>query len=236
MQTINRRLLATILFLPLAAALLAGCRAAPNQWQTWFNDLIGGEPSPVPVPPAGGEATGLAPTPTLAAGAFPTDAPTLQPTAPSAAATSTRETDATQEAPSPDPTPGAFSGTFAGTIVGHNDSSAPLELQLEQRGRQIAGTATIGEGLVVSAGGVCGAFAIPATTLRARDELDQVDGRHLLTTTTVQVSGIDIPVELQATLAPDGQTVTAQATIYPPSLCGNTPTLNATLMRVEGDG
>jgi hypothetical protein len=233
MQTKNKKLLTTILFLPLAAALLAGCRAAPNQWQAWFNDLIGAEPSPVPVPPAGGEAPGLAPTPTLATGAFPTESPPVQATAPSTAATPTGETGATQEAPPTDATPGAFSGAFAGTIEGHNDSSAPLELQLEQRGRQIAGTATIGEGLVVSAGGVCGTFAIPATTLRARDELDQVDGRHLLTTTTVQVSGIEIPVELQATLAPDGQTVTAQATIYPPSLCGNTPTLNATLRRVQ---
>lgn len=231
MQTINKKLLTAILFLPLAAGLLVGCHAAPNQWQAWFNDLIGAEPSPVPVPPSGGERPGLAPTPTLALGAFPTESPPLQPTAPSAAATSTGET-ATEEAP-PDATPSAFSGTFAGTIEGHNGSSAPLELQLEQRGRQIAGTASIGEGLVVSAGGVCGTFAIPATTLRARDELDQVDGRHLLTTTTVQVSGIDIPVELQATLAPDGQTVTAQATIYPPSLCGNTPTLNATLVRVQ---
>jgi hypothetical protein len=236
MQTINRKLIVTILLLPLAAALLAGCRAAPDRWQAWFNDLIGAESSPVPVPPAGGEAPALAPTPTLALGAFPTESPPLQATTPSATATSTGETGATQEAPPAESTPGAFSGTFTGTIEGYNDSSAPLDLQLEQRGRQIAGTASIGEGLVVSAGGVCGTFAIPATTLRARDELDQVDGRHLLTTTTVQVSGIEIPVELQATLGPDGQTVTAQATIYPPSLCGNTPTLNATLMRLGGDG
>ena len=223
MQMMSKKLLTIFLLLPL----LAACRGAPNQWQTWISDLLEGPPATVPVPSDDG-APGLAPTPTLAAGAS-TDAPAPQPTAiPS-------DDPTTDEAPA-DPTPGPFTGTFAGTIEGYNDSSASLQLELVQRGRQIEGAATLGEGLVVNAGGVCGSFPIPATTLTARDELDQVDGRHLMTTTTVQISGLEIPVELDATLAPDGQTVAAQATIYPPSLCGRTPTLNAELTRVNPDG
>lgn len=239
MRKTNRTILTFIIYPALLVSLLtlAGCRAMPNQWQSWLDDLVGGDSTPVPVPPEEDGASVLAPTPTLAPGLAPTGALPAQPTAPSPdeapvdGASPVEETPAAQETPS-DP----FTGTFAGTIQGHNDTSAALELDLVQSGRQIQGTATLGEGLVVNAGGVCGSFAIPATTLTARDELDHVDGRHLLTTTTVQVSGIEIPVEIEATLAPDGQTVTAQATIYTPSLCGREPSLSAELTRVQDGG
>lgn len=245
MRRNKRKLLTTIghpaplplVGLLLVGLLLAGCRAMPNQWQSWLDDLVAGDATPVPVPPDDGAVPGLAPTPTLVPGLAPTGALPAQPTAPSPDEVPVdgdppvEETPAEQETTS-DP----FTGTFAGTIQGHNDTSAQLQLDLVQSGRQIQGTATLGEGLVVNAGGVCGSFPIPATTLTARDELDHVDGRHLLTTTTVQVSGIDIPVELEATLAPDGQTVTAQATIYTPSLCGREPSLSAELTRVQDGG
>lgn len=245
MRRIKRKLLTTTSYparlplvgLLLAVSLLTGCRAMPDQWQSWLDDLVAGDATPVPVPPDDAGAPGLAPTPTLVPGLAPTDGLPAQPTAPAPdeipaeGAPPVEETPPTQETAS-----NPFTGTFAGTIQGHNDSSASLQLDLVQSGRQIQGTATLGEGLVVNAGGVCGSFPIPATTLTARDELDHVDGRHLLTTTTVQVSGIEIPVELEATLAPDGQTVTAQATIYPPSLCGREPSLSAELMRVQDGG
>ncbi|HSM58942.1 MAG TPA: hypothetical protein VK879_22495 [Candidatus Sulfomarinibacteraceae bacterium] len=215
-----------LIFLVALLPLLVACDAAPSRWQEWITDLVGG---PSSTPPEG---TPLLPTPTLATGAGaqtiedPAGAPATEP--PQQQATSTPETQtAAPEALGP------FTGSFAGPIYGDAESSATLQLDLIQQDRQIEGTATLGQGLVVNAGGFCGAFDVPALKLNASDELEQVDGRHLSTTTTVEVSGFEITVELQATLAPDGETMVAEATMYPPSLCGATPTMTATLNRVE---
>ncbi|MFW5942237.1 MAG: hypothetical protein ACOC9V_04915 [Chloroflexota bacterium] len=215
-----------LIFLVALLPLLVACDAAPSRWQDWITDLVGGS---APAPP---QATPLLPTPTLAAGAGaptiedPTSVPATEP--PQTEATPIPETEAAAtEAPGP------FTGAFAGTIHGDAESSASLQLDMVQRGRQIEGTATLGEGVVVNAGGFCGAFDVPALTLNANDELDQVDGRQLSTTTTVEVNGFEVTVELEATLAPDGESMVAEATMYPPSLCGSNPTMSATLTRVE---
>lgn len=214
-----RKRLGTVILLPLLAALLAGCAGVSEPWQGWISDFLARSTATPPVD------NGLQPTPTLATGSGVQPAATTQPPA------ATAPPEATQDAVVDEF--GPFTGTFQGTMVGDNDSSAPLELQLVQRGRNIEGAATLGEGLIVRAGGVCGSFPIPAITLNASDQLDQAGERTLSTSTTVTVSGFEIPVELQAQLDADGNTVTAQATMYPPALCGANPTVTATLTRVS---
>ncbi len=231
MQTTIKRLIIITAFL----SLLTGCRGVADRWQQQIIEFFDDPPEILAPPtPALAPTTVSEATPTLAAAADD-DETAAGPDAevqPPAAETP----DSEAEAPGADEGSGElgpFTGTFAGTVTGENDSSATLQLELVQRGRQIEGTATIGEGLVVEAGGLCGSFPIPATTLSASDELDQVDGRRLSTTSDVEVSGFVVPVELEATLSPDGQTVEAVATVYPPALCTNDPTVTATLRRVE---
>ena len=228
MRIFYRRTYLLIALLPL----LAGCGVSRSEWPDWLSDILQG-PAPTVQPPA---TPVLRPTPTLAAvpqGGEPGEQPGAETTAPPAVVTPAQPT-----SPVPAETPGTeelgpFTGTFAGTVFGDRESSAPLELTLVQRGRQIEGAAVLGDGLIVSAGGVCGSFPIPAITLNASDELDQANERHLSTTTNVAVSGFEIPVVLEATLGPDGRTVVAEATMYPPALCRNNPSVTATLLRIE---
>lgn len=214
-----------ILF-PLLIGLLSACAAAPDQWQDFIGDLIGRPAPTVAAPP-----TTLQPTPTLAAATGsdqPANTPQSEtvPPQPTTAATPADEPEAPSEF-------GPFTGTFEGVMVGANDSSAPLELQLVQRGLNIEGSAALGPGLIIRAGGVCGSFPIPAMTLNAADQMEQASQRTMSTTTNVNVSGFDIPVELNAELSADGETITASATMYPPPLCGSNPTVTATLTRVS---
>jgi hypothetical protein len=201
----------------------------------WLADLLGVSPR-LQAP----EGPQLQPTPTLVTEGLDAEQNQIpaQPTSPlRATATAVAEDDVPPPVESGAETApggqegGPFTGTFAGTVEGHNDSSATLQLDLTQSGEQVQGTATLGDGLVINAGGLCGTFPIPGMRLNASDE---VTGRELSTTTEVEVSGFVIPIELNATLSPDGQTVQAEAIMYPPSLCGNTPTVTATLERVDG--
>ncbi len=221
-----KRILARLIVLLALLPILAGCGVSRNDLEQLIIDVVGGPPPNITTP----STPGLAPTPTLATDVLQEAEPTQRVLTP---------VQETSEAPAEAPEAagsGPFTGTFVGDILGDNDSSASLELVLVQDGRDIEGTATLGEGLVVSAGGVCGTFPIPAVTLIASDELEEASGRHISTTTNVEVSGFEIPVELEATLAPDGETVMAEATIHPPALCRSNPTMTATLVRVDGDG
>lgn len=234
MQKIARQLIIIVVLVPF----LVACDASPDRWQDWLSGLVGGVSPAAPDPGT----PQMLPTPTLAPRAQPTDGladpgqPASQPQA-----TLPAETDSTApgtgadtadlEAVASEP----FTGTFAGTIFGDEESSAALQLDLTQNGTQIRGTATVGEGLIVRAGGLCGSFDVPAMTLNASDELDHVDGRELSTTSTIEVNGFEIRVTLQATLALDGETMLAQATMYPPAFCGTDPTMTATLTRVNGN-
>lgn len=222
MKPILTRLIVLMALVPL----LAGCGVSRDELEQLILNVVGGPPPNIATP----STPALAPTPTLATEVLQDAEPTQQ------VLTPVQETSEAPEGAPEGAGPGPFTGTFVGDILGDNDSSASLELVLEQEGRQIEGTATLGEGLVVSAGGVCGSFPIPAVTLIASDELDEANGRHISTTTNVEVSGFEIPVVLEATLAPDGETVTAEATIHPPALCRSNPTMTATLVRVDDDG
>lgn len=217
-----KRILTRLIVLMALLPILAGCGVSRDDLEQLIIDVVGGPPPNIATP----STPGLAPTPTLATEVLQEAEPTQRVLTPA---------QETSEAPE-EAGPGPFTGTFVGDILGDNDSSASLELVLVQNGRDIEGTATLGEGLVVSAGGVCGSFPIPAVTLIASEELEEANGRHISTTTNVEVSGFEIPVELEATLAPDGETVMAEATIHPPALCRSNPTMTATLLRVDGDG
>lgn len=217
-----KRILARLIVLLALLPILAGCGVSREGLEQLIIDVVGGPPPNIATP----STPALAPTPTLATDVLQEVEPTQGDLTPVQ-----EPGEAPEEAGS-----GPFTGTFVGDILGDNDSSASLELVLVQDGRDIEGTATLGEGLIVSAGGVCGAFPIPAVTLSASDELEEASGRHISTTTNVKVSGFEIPVELEATLAPDGETVMAEATIHPPALCRSNPTMTATLERVDGDG
>lgn len=220
-----RHFIGLIVLLPL----LVACDAGPSGLQEWITNLVRGS-APADQDPATPQAL---PTPTLAVREDATAAAADQPTLPSPA-TLTPEAQTSPTVPATD-APEPFTGTFVGAIFGDEESSADLQLDLQQDGRQIEGVATVGEGLVVNAGGLCGSIDVPAMTLNASDELDRADGREISTTSTVQVEGFEVPVELRATLALDGKTLLAEATMYPPAFCGADPTMTATLIRVEGN-
>jgi hypothetical protein len=109
-----------------------------------------------------------------------------------------------------------------------------LRLELVQQGAAVAGTATIGEGLHIDAGGFCGSFPVPALRLQADEVLDDPNSRSLSTTSNLSVEGFEIPVLLEATLSEDGQTITAAATLETPAVCANDPTISGTLSRIGG--
>lgn len=128
----------------------------------------------------------------------------------------------------------ALTGTYEGTIRGDAGSTAELRLELVQQGTAVAGTAIIGAGLQIDAGGFCGSFPVPATRLQTDEQLDSPGSRHFSSTSTVSVEGFEIPVVLEATLSEDGQTIVAAATLETPALCANDPTISGTLARVGG--
>lgn len=128
----------------------------------------------------------------------------------------------------------ALTGTYEGTVYGDGGSSALLQLELVQQGTVVAGTATIGEGLRIDAGGFCGSFPVPRTRLQADEELDSPNSRHLSATSSVSVEGFEIPVVLEATLSEDGQSITTAATLDTPAVCTNDPTVTGTLVRTGG--
>jgi hypothetical protein len=152
-----------------------------------------------------------APTPTPAPS--PTAAPTLSPAQPLAPGT------------------GPFTGTFEGSLNGDNESSAPVTLTLAQDGSVVSGTITVGEGLFLD-GGNCGATAVPAGTKSASGEVDTTTPNHLDASATFTAQGFTIALDLDADLSADGQTLTAEATIDLPFLCGRNPVITGAFTRV----
>jgi hypothetical protein len=215
MQTFTRRLAVMALALVVILA-LTGCVPSAETLREWVG-AIGGAQGPAADP-------ALLPTPTLAPTAAPqVESPAVQP-APDAAVT----------APPPALAPGGpFAGTFTGNISGDGDSQAPLRLELSQQGLAVAGTATLGEGLRINAGGFCGRFPVPTASFTASETLPSADARQLEASTTVDVEGFEIPLTLKATLAPDGRTMDVEATLFTPALCSNNPTVGGTLTRSQ---
>jgi hypothetical protein len=174
--------------------------------------------------------------PTATPVATPTLAPTVRAT--QLRPTATRQLVPTAPAPTmtaaaptaTEPAVGVFEGEFAGDAYGSNDTTAPIALVLTHRNDEVAGTVTIGNGLRVAAGGLCGTIPVPATVFAVQTPLPAQD-RRLETRQTLNVQGFDIEVALVATLSNDGQSITAQATLFTPALCSRDPAIDAVLTR-----
>ena len=125
---------------------------------------------------------------------------------------------------------GPYQGIFSGSVRGDRDSQAPITLDLIQRGEDISGTVSIGEGLFID-GGMCGAVAVPpveqAVTGRAvKGHPDQLDMEL-----TFKVSNLKIVVNLESQISPDGRNIEAEARIDLPWLCGRDPVIRGELER-----
>jgi hypothetical protein len=170
-----------------------------------------------------------APTATMLA--TPTLAPTLRATRTQPTATREQAPLPTAPAPtSPAPVAGAFAGDFAGVAYGDNDTTATIALALTHHNDEVAGTVTIGDGLRVAAGGLCGTIPVPATVFAVQTPL-AAGSRQLTTRQTLNVNGFDVEVALVATLSEDGRSLTAQATLFTPALCSRDPVIEAALTR-----
>ncbi|MFO7663185.1 MAG: hypothetical protein R6X18_11410 [Chloroflexota bacterium] len=125
---------------------------------------------------------------------------------------------------------GPFTGTFAGTMSGSEGSRADVNLVLIQNGDTVSGTIQIGQGLVID-GGNCGRQAVPAGMQSASGRTDPTNPNHLDTVAVVEVQGMAITIRLSANLSPDGQSLTSQASIDLPFLCGSDPILTGSFTR-----
>ena len=123
---------------------------------------------------------------------------------------------------------GPYEGTFNGTVYAPNGSSAPMSLILTHRGSTVDGTVFIGEGLSIDAG-MCGAAAIPASSVYANGKTSATNPKVLSTSSSFDVGGIDVTVGLNSKI--QGDTLNATAKIDLPWLCGGDPVLNSTLHR-----
>jgi hypothetical protein len=127
---------------------------------------------------------------------------------------------------------GPFEGEFHGYLYGDDDSRAPISLDLTHRGRTVKGTAILGKGLIVD-GKRCGEAAIPAGAIEALGQTSATNRNHLTATSSFEVSGIEVTVELDGTVSRDGRTVNAEAKIDLPWLCGRDPILTGTLSKAQ---
>lgn len=135
----------------------------------------------------------------------------------------------------PNPKPRAdnfFDGTFQGTIYGDKGSSAPIELQLAQDGRQVEGYVELGSGLYVN-GGMCGAGYVPGGAQSAGGWVSASNPNRLYAESTFKVSGFKVTIDLVGIASADGEELDAQAKIDLPWLCGRDPVLSGTLYRTQ---
>lgn len=123
---------------------------------------------------------------------------------------------------------GPYEGVFHGNIYGENGSSAPMSLDLTHTGRNVDGTVFIGDGLTIDAG-VCGAVDVPATAVNASGRSSANNPRALSASSSFDVSGIDVTVDLDSYVA--GDHIEAEVTIDLPWICGGDPTLTGQLHR-----
>lgn len=128
---------------------------------------------------------------------------------------------------------GPFEGTFSGRVTSSDGSSAQLTVTLTHRGDVVKGTATIGDGLTVSAGW-CGGGAVDAATASVEGTTEPGNARRVALTPTVEVQGISIPITFVAAAASSGKTLAGRAVVNVPGFCGAAPELSGTLTRVRG--
>lgn len=126
---------------------------------------------------------------------------------------------------------GLFTGTYEGVLLGDDGSEAPVMLELTQAGRAVTADITVGRGLLVD-GGVCGEAAVPTGTQSGVGRVSINAPRHLDATAEVEVEGIAVGLNLSGDLSRDGQTLTTEARIDLPWLCGRDPVISGELSRI----
>lgn len=133
--------------------------------------------------------------------------------------------------PRPRPAPGPFEGTFFGTVFGDKGSHARIALVLRHRGSSIPGAVTLGTGLKVDAGSLCGGVHnAPGGTTSAGGH--QQGSRSLSASTSATVDGHDVGIKVNADLSADGNTLTGQISLDLPWPCRD-PKFTATLHRAS---
>jgi hypothetical protein len=126
---------------------------------------------------------------------------------------------------------GPYEGVFYGKVYGDNNSSALMAMQLIHREGVVEGKVYLGEGLYVDAG-MCGNNEIPSLRQYASGMTNPNNPNELTVQTMVNVSGFDIGVELNSMVSGDGETLTAEASIDLPWICGSDPSFTGTLDRL----
>ncbi|MCL4261985.1 MAG: hypothetical protein KJ069_02160 [Anaerolineae bacterium] len=132
----------------------------------------------------------------------------------------------------PKPAAGPFEGVFTGTVTGDLGSQTTLTLDLTDRANLVAGEATLGTGLKVNAGQVCGTAVVPAGVIWAEGEKSPRRPRELSAESTIEVSGMEVTVEVDGELSADGKTLDVTAKIDTPWICGRDPVITGTLTKV----
>jgi len=126
---------------------------------------------------------------------------------------------------------GPYEGEFVGQLSGSKGSTAWLALDLTDRNHEVAGTATIGRGLMVNAGNVCGQAAIPAGAIWAAGRTTGRNPDKLFASAPVAVGGFNITVDVAGDLSADGEEMDVEITIDVPWICGRDPVVSGTLFR-----
>jgi len=125
---------------------------------------------------------------------------------------------------------GPYKGQFSGIVSGDRGSEAPITLDLIQRGEDISGTVSIGEGLFID-GGLCGAVAVPAVEQAVTGKTVKGHPDQLDVELSFNVSNIKIGVNLESRISADGKNIEAEAKIDLPWLCGRDPLIRGELER-----
>lgn len=125
---------------------------------------------------------------------------------------------------------GPYEGTFLGYVYGDRGSRAELTLDLTHDGTIVMGSATIGEGLYISAGR-CGGGMLPEITQEISGRSLAKDPNLIQAETEFSINGFTIGFELESQLSKDGKTLEMAATIDIPWICGRDPVLTGTLYR-----
>jgi hypothetical protein len=126
---------------------------------------------------------------------------------------------------------GPYEGVFYGIVHGDNNSRAIMAMQLSHRDGLVEGKVYLGDGLYIDAG-VCGNNKIPSMLQYASGMTNPNNPNELAVQTNVNVSGFDIGIDLNSLVSADGETLTAEASIDLPWICGSDPSFNGTLNRL----
>ena len=130
------------------------------------------------------------------------------------------------------PAAGPYEGVFFGTVNGDNNSRAWMAMKLTHRDGVVEGKVYLGDGLIVDAG-MCGNSEIPSMMQYASGMTNPNNPNELVVQTMVNVSGFDIGIDLNSTVSADGKTLTADASIDLPWICGRDPSFSGTLDRIQ---